>query len=605
MTLVPDVFDGVSIRAAWQGLRASPKAAHRLLAAYFVVLLVIVASVLPVLVTAIQTLDRQDALYDPAMAAASQLLTGALNQETGARGFVLTGDAQFLEPFNLGSQQYDAASAALRSLELGQSISQDEARTERSYASWRSLSNQLVAEVRAGNTGQARSSNAQMLGKARFDDFRTQQSRLSAAISKQVVAGRATLKNDVLRSLIILVAAALVGVGVGIGMMIWWRVWGRAAEAEERRLADQGILLQGALDSSSESIFAKDRAGRHILANRARRLALCHDDGVEILGRTVDEFVAAETATLIRATEDEVIASGESRDLEEVLPQTDGPHIFSVTKSPLRDARGQVVGIVGVARDVTRERRLEADRERLHQLEHEFTETIQRAMAGSVEIDDPRVEIAARYQPAHDQLSVGGDWYHAVTVSRDRVALIIGDVVGHGIDSATAMGQLRSALAALAAVTDAPAEALEALDAFANGVARARCSTCLLAYIDFGRDELVFSIAGQMPPLVVPVGAPPYLIEDRQDHPLATEGIRRRRSTTLDFPIGSTIVLYTDGLVEDRVEGIDEGLRRLRAVVQNLPTEPVEGIADRLLEDVARRQGQLDDIAFIVARRMM
>ncbi|MBV8464179.1 MAG: SpoIIE family protein phosphatase, partial [Acidimicrobiales bacterium] len=276
---------------------------------------------------------------------------------------------------------------------------------------------------------------------------------------------------------------------------------------------------------------------------------------------------------------------------------------FAATKSPLRDAAGDVVGIVGVARDVTEERRLQADRERLHQLEHEFTETIQRAMAGSVDIDDARVDIAARYQPAQDQLSVGGDWYDAIDVDGDRAALIIGDVVGHGIESATTMGQLRSALTALTPVTATPAAAIEALDRFAADLPRARATTCLVAYIDFGAGALTFSIAGQMPPLLVPVDGPPYLVEGSQDPPLATQSHHRRRNTSVPFPPGSTVLLYTDGLVEDRSMGIDEGLERLRAVAAGCSGWAVEAIADRLLASLPHRPRQTDDIALIVARR--
>jgi PAS domain S-box-containing protein len=576
---------------------------RRFLAAYFAILLVMVLATVPVFVATIRTLDRQNALYDPASAAVSSLLVGALNQETGARGYTLTGDPGFLQPYNEGATQYGAAVERLRQLDLSPGTTKDLRSAEAAFDRWNALTKQLVADVAAGQYQVARSLSAQTEAKGRFDDFRAQQSRAAQAISADVAASRHALKVDIVLSLVVLLVAFAAGIVLGLFMLTWWRVWGRNSLLQEQRLADRGILVKSAIDSSSESIFAKDLAGRYVLANRARAASLAGGDAnVEIIGHNVDEFLDQHTVEAIKRTEEDVLATGETRVLEEVLDQPDGPHTFSVTKNPLYDSEGRIVGIVGVGRDVTEERKLRADLDRLHRSEHEFVGLVQEAMKGNAEIDDDRLRIAARYRPAHDMLSVGGDWYDVVRIDGDRVGLVIGDAVGHGLFSAIAMGQLRSALAALIGSGISPVAALQGLDRFATDIPSATTATCFVAFLDLKDDQLTFSTAGQMPPVIALAGGEPHLVDGFQDHPLAVDTALARHDTTVAFPKGSLIILYTDGLVEDRRLGLIPGLERLLELVRQNIDMPEESLADCLIENLVTGH-QEDDVALVVARR--
>ncbi len=241
------------------------------------------------------------------------------------------------------------------------------------------------------------------------------------------------------------------------------------------------------------------------------------DGDAVVLGRRVDDFVDAEMATQIRDEDRRVIETGEASRCEEILRQPDGPHVFLTTKNALESADGRRIGIVGVARDVTLERLLEADRERLYKIEHRLAETLQQAMLGNAELDDDRMEVYARYQPALEELTVGGDWYDIVSLPNDMIGLIVGDAVGRGIDAATAMGQLRSALTALALAGLDPASALEAVEAFARTIPGAHSATCLYVVVDPSNAQLLYSVAGHMPPLVVAGDGTTEYLDGQQD----------------------------------------------------------------------------------------
>jgi PAS domain S-box-containing protein len=587
---------------ATRGRKSSVRAARILLIGYFVVLVVIVASTVPALIGTLQTLNRQQAVYDTADAAASQVLVGALNQETGIRGYALSGEQSFLQPYQSGSSQYAQAMRQLRGIDLGPTFRDQVRSTARAFEAWHTLAAAAVADVRNHDTAAALTATRQAERKARFDQFRRHQVALAATIRSRLRASRTSLHNQVERSLVALGVATVFGVLIGIGMWLWWRISGRRTAEQERELADRALLMQAAIDASSDSLYAKDLDRRHTLANRARAAALTGDPDADLIGHTVDEFVSKDVAADIHRNEQQVMDTGSERQFQEVLPQADGPHIFSIRKSPLRNTTGELSGIVGVARDVTREMELLAARERLYQIEHSLAETLQLSMLGTDRIDDPRVEACARYHPATDEMSVGGDWYDILPTPDGRVALIVGDAVGHGLDSATAMGQLRSALAALVNVGADPSVTLEALDQFAAGLPRAQSATCLVAHIDPEAEELEYSCAGHLPPIIARPGCRPEVLAFTQDPPLAVRRSRPRRTTTVPFPVGSVVVLYTDGLVERRGELIDVGLGGLVTLIDRLGDVSMDDLCETVMGQPIEAALWQDDVAMISAR---
>ncbi|HTZ10376.1 MAG TPA: SpoIIE family protein phosphatase [Acidimicrobiales bacterium] len=570
--------------------------------AYLAVLVLLVGATAPVLIRTIQILDQQRAVFDPASAEVGNLLTGALNQETAARGYALTGDVSFLQPFLGGETQYDEAVSGLRQARLGSRFTSELDATTRAFDRWHESTDRVISDVSAGNITAARALATQSEGKALFNSFRTSQGTLAETVDQLLVADRDALHGDVELSLVVLAGGLVLGIVVAAGMWGWWRIRGRDAALAERGRADTAVLLQSVIDASTESIFAMDLGGRHILANRARHRALTDDPATSVLGRPVGDFMGPEEAARLRRGELEVVRTGIQRQDEEVYPRPDGPHTYLVTKDPLRDAMGRIVGVVGVARDVTLERALLADQQRLYRLEHELAQTMQLAMVGDASLDDDRVEVCARYTPALDQLAVGGDWYDVVSLTGGRIGLIVGDAVGHGIDSVTAMGQLRSALTALARTGLDPARTLEALDQFAQTVPGGHSATCVYAILDPRHQELTYASAGQMPPLVAAPGRRPLVLDDCQDPPLAaTRAPGRRRTATVPFPEGSLLLLYTDGLIESRSEGLDQGLERLVDAVDRHRSMTVDDLADLLIASLQRADHH-DDVALVGLR---
>ena len=174
-------------------------------------------------------------------------------------------------------------------------------------------------------------------------------------------------------------------------------------------------------------------------------------------------------------------------------------------------------------------------------------------------------------------LEVGGDWYDAFELPDGRVALTVGDVVGHGLAAAAAMGQVRTALAALADHAAGPGELLERLDGFLARSGTTDFATVCYAIIDPATGALEYASAGHPPMLVVSPAGETRWLDRALGSPLRRRPRARPQESTLLEP-GSLLVLYSDGLVERRKERIEDGLERLAppaAAVAGIPVEDV------------------------------
>ena len=180
-----------------------------------------------------------------------------------------------------------------------------------------------------------------------------------------------------------------------------------------------------------------------------------------------------------------------------------------------------------------------------------------------------------------DGLDVGGDWYDAFVLDDDRIALVVGDVVGRGLHAAAAMGQLRSAVRALAMADSGPAELLERLDRFVEGVAAANTATMVYAEVDLRDGSVVFACAGHPPPVLVDGPGRSALLWEGRSAPLGVQlGIGPRPEATITLTAGSRLVLYTDGLVERRDQPLDLSIDLLAEQLEAWAEWPVAGLAD-------------------------
>ena len=258
----------------------------------------------------------------------------------------------------------------------------------------------------------------------------------------------------------------------------------------------------------------------------------------------------------------------------------------------------------------TRLRELHEVNERLrtaHAREREVALVLQRSMLPAPDpIDHHRV--AVRYRPATGALNVCGDWYDLVKLSAgDRIAVAVGDVVGHGLEAAGVMGQLRSALSATSRVAGGPAQALDVLGRYAESVEGAESTTAVTAFIDWDRRLVTYSSAGHPPPVLVHGGGRAELLDRATDPPLDAEPAPRPRpEAVVPFEAGDTLVLYTDGLIERRNQDIDVGLDDLvRSLARHRESggpasgDP-EALADAVLHDLLPARGLTDDSALVV-----
>jgi len=235
-----------------------------------------------------------------------------------------------------------------------------------------------------------------------------------------------------------------------------------------------------------------------------------------------------------------------------------------------------------------------------HAREHEVALTLQQSMLQPVS-SARYPDVAVRYLPAVDALNVCGDWYELVDLGPDRLAVAVGDVVGHGLCAAGVMGQLRSALSAAIRAADGPAKALEVLGRYAGSVDGALATTVVQTVIDKTARVITYSCAGHLPPVLLQPGGVIVSLDEATDPPLGVRpGPGGRPQACVTYEPGATLVLYTDGLVERRGEDIDVGLRRLTDSIVRHGALPPEPLADVLLSDLGVACGADDDTALVV-----
>ncbi|WP_308206878.1 SpoIIE family protein phosphatase [Actinoallomurus rhizosphaericola] len=228
--------------------------------------------------------------------------------------------------------------------------------------------------------------------------------------------------------------------------------------------------------------------------------------------------------------------------------------------------------------------------------------TLQQAMLPAIDLEQ-RDDVAVRYLPSVDSLHVCGDWYELIELDEKRLAVAVGDVVGHGLSAAGVMGQLRSALSTAVQSLAQPAPALQALGRYALSVEGALASTAVQAVIDKSEQKITYSCAGHLPPVLLQPDGTVEFLDQATDPPLGlrTPGEPRPQAEQR-YASGAILVLYTDGLIERRGEDIDDGLRRLADSVGRHGGLDPESLADRLLADLGVAGGAADDTALVVVR---
>ena len=245
--------------------------------------------------------------------------------------------------------------------------------------------------------------------------------------------------------------------------------------------------------------------------------------------------------------------------------------------------------------DIANRAAVSLENARLYNHERFVAGSFQRELLGRELPQDDRLCLRAMYQAGGELVDIGGDYFDAFFVSADRIALAVGDVVGKGIPAATVMSQLRTALRAFALEGNGPAETLNRLDGFVNSIPGADCSSVVYAELDLRTNQLVYACAGHPPPLLISEDREALALWDGRSSLLGTAQPMPRSESRVQVLVGSTLIMYTDGLVEARERSIDEGIAELIDVLRGEPSIDLEALVAKMkVSDVQR-----DDICVL------
>jgi PAS domain S-box-containing protein len=400
------------------------------------------------------------------------------------------------------------------------------------------------------------------------------------------------------------------------------RAAGELEERVERRTAE----LSAANEKLSNEVAERMAAGRK-LRQQERQLAEAQqvarvgswewlipenrvawsDEMYRIHGYSPQEFavtfekaveqVVPEDLTRIRRNLEKALARGRSHQLaadEYRILRPDGEKRVLIGKSRLIvDSNGEPERMVGTVQDVTEDKRAER--------EHHIAETLQRSLLPEELPDIPGVSLAGRYLPATTGMEIGGDWYDVVPLPNGHLALAIGDVAGHGLRAAATMGQLRMALRAYALEEGSPARVVSRVRELVLRLIPSEMATLLYLVFDPDSGSISFSNAGHLPPLLVPHEGEAGYLEEGLAPPL---GAAPRPDYDVEAEArvgpGSTLVLFTDGLVERRGISLRHGLDRLR-IEAAAGGSDLEAMCDRILASLLESDVS-DDVALLAMR---
>ncbi|MFG3206498.1 PP2C family protein-serine/threonine phosphatase [Streptomyces sp. NPDC048192] len=290
----------------------------------------------------------------------------------------------------------------------------------------------------------------------------------------------------------------------------------------------------------------------------------------------------------------------------------------SVVLAPLR-ARREVLGAITISRfgphpalgsedlplveDIAHRVGLAVDNARLHAQTERIAERLQRSLLPALPHVD-HLKMAARYAPSHATAEVGGDWYDSFLLPTGDTTLIIGDVTGHDLKAAVTMSQLRNMLRGIACDRQEPPGAiLRRLDLAQHTLYPGATASCVYAIIngpEGGPWQLTYASAGHLPPLLVTDQGDTHYLNGGHSLLLGVSTHLPRSSATEPLPPKSTVLLYTDGLIERRGEGLDQSMTRLRQHAAALAREDPDTFCDELLTGLA--SDSTDDVAVLAVR---
>ncbi len=376
-------------------------------------------------------------------------------------------------------------------------------------------------------------------------------------------------------------------------------------DVSDRRRAEERINELAALvESSQDAILAKTLDGHITYWNAAaqRLYGYTRDD---VMGRHVSLLAPSERRHEIDALMDQ-LRDGERVEHFETLRLTRSRDLLDVdiTLWPTRSPDGTVIGACAIVRDISDRKRAEAELTELYEQQRHIALTLQRSLMGTPPAI-PGLATASRYRPATQGAGVGGDWFDLVPLGAGRVGVLIGDVMGRGLEAAAVMGQLRSAAHALAKTGMQPRQLMQALETVVADLdVPDQLVTCCYLVIAADAGEVTICSAGHLPTLIATPGEGARALSAPVNAPLGVGGVLYEQTSAV-IPAGATLVLYTDGLIETPGSDIEDQLAQLTDVLSDLfTTAPdLEVAADRVLAALLPdAEGHNDDVTLLLTQ---
>jgi sigma-B regulation protein RsbU (phosphoserine phosphatase) len=292
------------------------------------------------------------------------------------------------------------------------------------------------------------------------------------------------------------------------------------------------------------------------------------------------------------------------REIAVDIVRADGTRLPALINAVLRrDRSGTPRVIRTTVFDATDRRRYEQELVRARDREHEIAAKLQRSLLDGVLPQDDRFQLGVTYQPSDERLDIGGDWYDAFWVGDDTIGVVVGDVVGRGIAAAATMGQLRSAIRALASTGLEPGALLDSLDGYVRRHEVGQMATVAYAEIDLLAGTMRVARAGHMPPVVTSPGQAPRLVLDGSSAPLdAYNNPIARPHAEVALPDESLLVLFTDGLIERGDRPLSDGLDAMLGALDVRRDDAAQQLADDLTRAMLADRRTRDDVCVVALR---
>jgi PAS domain S-box-containing protein len=378
---------------------------------------------------------------------------------------------------------------------------------------------------------------------------------------------------------------------------------GTATDIHERRTMEEALRESEAsfrdlADTAPAMIWTTDEHGLVTFVN-AGWMRFTGTTLEEELGATWTLGVHPDDADALQKSWDEAVAARRPWEREYRLRARDLGYRWIADRGVPRYEGGRFVGYVGTAIDIHERKTMEGRLRAVYEQEHRIAETLQRSLLPERLPKVEGLDLAARYLPAGQETAIGGDWYDVLERPDGRVALVVGDVVGQGLRAAATMGQLRNACRAYGLIEASPAEVVARINRLVTSGVEEAMATVLYLVLDRETGEVAFTSAGHPPPLLVTAEGTRFLDGGRSVPVGAVEPAVFREGTAV-LPPGSSLVLYTDGLVERRDVPIDRRLDVLARAAA--PEDDLDHLCDRILTRVLGDQVPLDDVALLAVR---